>query len=78
MSLTEAEAVALKSLTSYLDMLESLKTESTEMSTPEAVIDFEIIKENIAALDAKLNKIIGYLEALQASRRETKHDAGRY
>ena len=31
-------------------------------------IDSEIIKEKLEALDAKLDKIIGYLEALQASR----------
>ena len=34
---------------------------------PEGFIDSEIIKEKLEALDAKLDKIIGFLEALRAS-----------
>ena len=40
------------------------------MSAPEGFIDSEIIKAKLEALDAKLNKIIGRLEALQSSLEE--------
>ena len=59
--------VARKNLRDYLDMVEDLRMESTVESGPNDFNDSEIIKAKLEALDAKLDKIIGRLEALQAS-----------
>ena len=54
-------SAARKALGDYFDTLESL------IGSPNDFNDSEIIKAKLEALDAKLDKIIGFLEALQAS-----------
>ena len=41
---------------------------------PETYADFEVIKERLEAIEAKLDTLIGRIEALQASIDEVSHD----